>query len=125
MKGSKMNYLKPFTVLILSLVLFLLNNKTFAQSDWEFDAALYGWFAGMEGTVGVANVQEELQVTASDLLQNLKFTAGGHFEARNPQVSLIADVFFVGLGQDGEVQQTVLDSTFTQTGEVNLDEWIV
>jgi hypothetical protein len=75
------------------------NTCTFAQSDWEFDAALYGWFAGMEGTIGVATVDEQFEVEVSDLLPNLKFTAGGHFEARNPNLSFIADVFFVGLGQ--------------------------
>jgi len=30
---------------------------------------------------------------------------GGHFEARNPTVSLIADVFYMGLGQETQVEK--------------------
>jgi hypothetical protein len=117
--------LKALTVLIIVLGIILPIENIIAQTDWEFNASLYGWFAGIDGTVGVAILQEQVDATPSDLFKNLEFTAGGHFEARNPTISLIADVFFMGLKQDAEIQRTILNQPITKTGEVNLDEWVV
>jgi len=112
------------------LVLFLLNNmistNIFSQSEWEYNAAIYGWLAGINGEIGIANQEGQFDASLSDLLKNLKFTAGGHFEARNPSVSLITDIFFVGLGNDADIEHTTIsDSTYTKTRTVNLDEWII
>jgi hypothetical protein len=116
--------LKLFVVSTIALCALLPFGSTIAQTDWEFNASLYGWFAGIDGTVGVAILQEQVDATPSDLFKNLEFTAGGHFEARNPNISLIADVFYMGLKQDAEIQRTILNQTITKTGEVNLDEWV-
>jgi len=115
---------KYFTIVFLVLTVlspFTLNK---AQSNWKYDAALYGWFAGMEGTVGVANQQEQFQATVGDLLKNLTFTAGGYFEARNPKVSLLLDVFFVGLKADASAK-TIGETTVTPNASLELDEWII
>ena len=116
--------LKIITSTILLFFIFVPLNFILAQSDWKYDAALYGWFAGMEGTVGVANQEEQIQAKVSDLLKNLTFTAGGHFEARNPTISFIADVFYVGLKEDAEAK-TVGDTSITPNGSAKLDEWII
>lgn len=113
------------SIAIIFLLCIMSGTNLIAQSEWEYNAALYGWLAGINGEIGIANQEGEFEASLSDLLQNLKFTAGGHFEARNPSVSLIADVFFVGLGNEASVDHTVMDNTITTTGEVNLDEWIV
>lgn len=113
------------SILVILLVSFLCRANMVAQSKWEYSAALYGWLAGINGEIGIANQEGQFEASLSDLLQNLKFTAGGHFEARNPKFSFIADVFFVGLGNETAVEHTVMNNTVTTTGEVNLDEWIV
>jgi len=116
--------LKLFTATILFISVLAPINSIHAQSEWKYDAALYGWFAGMEGTVGVANKSQQFDATLSDLLKNLTFTAGGHFEARNPKLSLILDVFYVGLKEDAAAK-TVGDTTVTPNASVKLDEWII
>lgn len=110
-----------FIIIIFSLI--SLNNVK-AQSDWKYSASLYGWFAGIDGTVGVATAEKQVDATPSDLFKNLEFTAGGHFEARNPYVSLIADIFYMGLGRESQVEKTILNTTVTKNGSLDLDEWV-
>jgi len=115
---------QPILLIIVFYTLFGIST-TNAQSDWEYRASVYGWFAGIDGTVGVAVLEEQVDATTADLLKNLEFTGGAHFEARTPVVSLIADVFYMGLGQDVEIQKTIGRTTFTKSGELDLDEWVV
>ncbi len=116
--------IKHFTIVFFFLLVmnpYIINH---AQSEWNYNAALYGWFAGIQGTIGVANQQEQFKATVSDLLKNLTFTAGGHFEARNPKVSLILDVFYVGLKKDIEEITTSNGNTVNPDASIKLDEWI-
>jgi len=98
---------------------------TNAQSNWENKISLYGWFAGIDGTVGVATVEQNVDATPGDLLKNLDFTMGGNFEARNSAVTLIADVFYMGLSKDAQVEKTIGENTIKKSGTLDLDEWVV
>ena len=49
---------------------------------------------------------------------------GGNFEARNSKVTLIADVFYMGLANEAQVEKTILNKTITKTGSLDLDEWV-
>jgi hypothetical protein len=117
---------KSKQVMILIIIIFSLIslNNAKAQSDWKYSATIYGWFAGIDGTVGVATAEKQVDATPSDLLKNLEFTMGGHFEARNPSVSLIGDVFYMGLGRESQVEKTIGRNTITKTGLLDLDEWL-
>ena len=119
-----MQSLKKFSVIILLLLSLLSSIETRAQSNWKYDAALYGWFAGMEGTLGIANQDEQFQATLSDLLKNFTFTAGGHFEAQNPKLSLILDLFYVGLKED-VAAKNVGNTNIIPNASVELNEWII
>ena len=50
---------------------------------------------------------------------------GGHFEASNPVVVLFADVFYMGLEQDVQIQKTIGENTLTLSGSLDLNEWVV
>lgn len=120
-----MNILKHLKLIVIFFFLLISINDLSAQSDWEFNTSLYGWFAGIDGTVGVAVLEQQVDATPSDLLKNLQFTMGGHFEAQDPIVSLIADVFYMGLGQETQVEKTIGRNTITKTGSLDLKEWVV
>lgn len=49
---------KLLTTAIFCLAALTQLTSVHAQSDLKYDAGLYGWFAGVEGTVGIANQQE-------------------------------------------------------------------
>jgi len=116
---------KYFTIIFSILFVFYSNTFNYAQSDWNYNAALYGWFAGMTGDVGIANQQEQFDVTLSELLKNLTFTAGLHFEAQNPKVVLIFDGFYFGVKKD--VDQITLRNglVYPVNADVTLDEWLI
>lgn len=118
--------MKRVQLFLATILLSLFSTINFiqAQSEWKYDAALYGWLAGIDGTIGLANQSEQFQASASDLLENLTFSMGGHFEARNPKISLLLDVFYAGLSIDAPVQ-TIGDTTITPNGSVDVDEWII
>ena len=118
---------KTIQVLFLHSILFSLISVsvTKAQTDWEFDASVYMWFAGIDGTVGLANAEQQIDATPSDLLSNLELALPLHFEIRNQQVSIIADVLYMGLGQTVDVQVTTPHSTFANTAEMDMDQWVV
>ena len=120
-----MNKSNQIMLLLITLFSLISLDNTSAQSDWKFNASIYSWFAGIDGTVGVASVEEQIDATPSDLFNNLDFTMGGHFEARNPKVSLIADVFYMGLGRESQVEKTIGRTTIIKTGSLDLDEWVV
>jgi len=112
-------------ILKLTFITLIVFNTCHAQSDWEFKSSLYGWFAGIDGTVGVASKEKQIDATPGDLLNNLEFTMGGSFEARTSKVNLIADVFYMGLGKEVKVEKTIGENTITKTGSLDLDEWVV
>ena len=119
-----MTRIKPFSKLLL-LTLFLIPlNFIRAQTGWNYDASVYGWFAGINGTIGTANHQNQFEATLGELLENMTFTSGGHFEARNPKVTLILDLFYYGADKDAAARN-VGDNTITPNVSIKLDEWII
>jgi hypothetical protein len=93
-----------------------------APSEWRYDAVLYGWLAGLEGTIGFGDaLQEPISATFEDLLNYVDFALAGHFEAKNRSAVLLTDVSYTNLGssQDAQVRN--------QTVSVDLDitQWIV
>jgi hypothetical protein len=114
-------------IFVLIIVMFLLPpvERLNAQSNWEYKTSIYGWFAGIDGTVGVATVEQNVDAKPGDLLKNLDFTIGGNFEARNYAVTLIADVFYMGLSKDAQVEKTIGENTIKKSGTLDLDEWVV
>jgi hypothetical protein len=90
--------------------------------DWKYDAALYGWFSGLSGTIGVGRAGNlPVEASFSDLNGYLDFSLAGHFEARNPKYVLLADIFYVNLGAERDVEIR------RQTVKVNMDytQWIM
>ncbi|MEJ2196390.1 MAG: hypothetical protein P8X73_16230, partial [Ignavibacteriaceae bacterium] len=41
------------------------------------------------------------------------------------KVSLITDIFYIGLGRESQVEKTIGRNTITKTGSLDLDEWVV
>lgn len=54
-----------------------------AESGWQFTLGLYGWAAGLDGTIGAAGYTTDVGVSFSDILDTLDMTAMGAFELRN------------------------------------------
>lgn len=90
--------------------------------EWTFDAALYAWLSGVDGTFGLGRAGDQtVDASFSDLAGFLDFAAAGHFEAHNGKFSIITDVNYVGLGSDRDAE---IDGQ-PETVNMDFDQWIV
>jgi len=114
--------LSTFITLAVFMALGLNATVATAAEDWHYEVGIYGWLAGIEGTIGVADVAEEpVDATFDDLLSHVDFAMAGHFEARGTKVVWIADIAYTGLGseQDAEILKQPVKV------DMDLDQWIV
>lgn len=72
------------------------------QTDepWKFQAAIYGWFPAISGSSAypVQGGGANIEVGMGDVLDALKFTFQGSFEARKGRWRLWSDVVYADLG---------------------------
>ncbi len=93
-----------------------------AADEWENMVVLYGWFSGLEGEIGVANVGEvPVSATFDDLAGFIDFAMAGHFEARSTKSVFLTDVFYVGLSDTRDA--TVANQPITV--DMDLNQWII
>jgi hypothetical protein len=69
-----------------------------SDSPWEFRITPYGWFTGLEGTMGRDPVTVDIDKSFLDIAEVLKMAAALQFEARNGRWSIMADGFYAYLG---------------------------
>lgn len=119
-----MKTVKLFSSIFSVIFYIIFSTNVSAQTEWQYDIGVYAWLAGIDGSIGLADQEQAFSATASDLLQNLNFSAGGHFEARNPKLTFLFDIFYAGLSIDAS-EVTIGDTTFTPNATVDSDEWIL
>ena len=91
---------------LLAIVVFtLVAPQATAQSGsegWRFSIAPYLWAAGMDGTMKIAHLEEDVDVPFDTIIDNLDFALMGHFDMRNERWVLSSDLVFVDLehGED-------------------------
>jgi hypothetical protein len=93
-----------------------------AAEEWKREFMLYGWLAGLEGTIGIGSaVEEPVSASFEDLAGFVDFAMAGHFEAKNIRNIFLADISYTGLSneRDAEVENQ------TVTVDMDLDQWIV
>jgi hypothetical protein len=81
---------------MLGLALFA--SQPLHAAEWKHEVAPYLWGAAMDGTSGVNNVVAEVDVSFSDVLDNLETGFMGVYRASREQVSITVDTVYMGLG---------------------------
>jgi opacity protein-like surface antigen len=101
------------------------------QSDWEFEVLLYGWGAGIDGTIGVGGVTSDVDVKFGDILDNLDMGAMGAVGFRKGRFGFLADFMYLDVSPSFEtpgpaygrtdlrLQETMVDLT----GSYRVAEW--
>lgn len=87
----------------LACVTALLSAVPVAAEGLEYSITPYLWGSGLDGSVQMGEVGGDLDVSFSDLASNMDIAVPIHFEAKGPVWTLIAEVFFVGLSTDLEM----------------------
>jgi hypothetical protein len=66
--------------------------------DWQYAASIYLWGAGIKGETATGG---EVDISFDTLISNLNMALMGNFEARKSEWSLLADVVYLNVGDDG------------------------
>lgn len=97
--------MRKVTVLVLGVLLGLLPAApAMAQSSgdgWQVTVAPYLMGAAMKGTVAVAGQEADLDMSASDIFENLQFGAMGLVVARKGNWGVGGDAIWMSLGANG------------------------
>ena len=101
-----MNTLGTATLIFLgtaSVALAADPSPPLADSGWEFTVAPYLWLAGLSGDFADGGLKPvDVDLSISDVLENLEMGLMGAFEARNGRFSLAADALWVKLSAEAD-----------------------
>jgi len=71
-----------------------------AADDWEHTFFLYGVAVGIEGTAAVGPVEADVDLSFSDVLDNLEFAAMAGYRGDNGRFGVMADLIYMDLEND-------------------------
>lgn len=91
-----------------------------SSDGWQFTVAPYLWASGMDGTIQVADFEQDFDASFSDIIDNLDFALMGHFDMRNDRWVLSSDLIFVDL----ENSQDLIEGSVTAGLEMTLFELV-
>lgn len=69
----------------------------FAQDGWDFTGLIYLWGAGLGGE---STTGQDIDVSFSDILDNLDFGIMGSLEARNGRWAIFGDAIYLSISDD-------------------------
>lgn len=89
-------------VLCLSITALALTPPATQAAGWEYDLALYLWALGMDGSTKVRGNDADIDVSFSDIFDNLDGAFAAHLEANQHEGNWgwFFDVFWSSLGND-------------------------
>jgi len=86
-----------------------------ASDDWQFRAAIYGFFPNIGGETNFpAGAGTEIDISAEDLIDNTKFAGMASFEAQKRHWGLFLDAIYMNVGD------SVSDSQSLGQGQIPL-----
>jgi len=79
-----------------------------ASDEWVISVAPYAWAAGLSGDVGLFGREPvDLDMSFSDILDDLKFAAMGVVEAHNGTYGIFGDIMYVHTETEEGISRTV------------------
>jgi hypothetical protein len=104
------------------LLLSVGNASAAVGGGWQNHISIYGWLAGLDGTAKypIEN-QPDVEVDASDILEDLEMVFMGTYEGRYDRWSLIIDTVYLDLGDSGTTE-TRFGSTSVG---LDISSWVV
>ena len=105
--------------LLITLIGWVMLTPALAQEKWT-EVGIYGFMMGIEGDATLGNVTSDVDVSFSDILDNLDFTFMGFVEHRRRKWSFIGDAAYLKLSAEETRSRTAvssltLDAEFEQT----------
>jgi hypothetical protein len=82
-----------------------------SDTGWEFSVIPYGWLMGIDGTVTVKGNKTDVDVTFSDILDNLDFAGEVQLEARKGRWGMFLQPNYMKVSDDGKTRGIETDTT--------------
>ncbi len=80
-----------------------------ADRGWQVTLAPYAWGASLEGSAALRGREAEVDLTASDILEDLEIGFMGLAVARKGDWGLVGDLFHVGIGEEAPMPPADVD----------------
>lgn len=96
------NRSSKFTFGAVFLVVWLVAAQPTAASSWDYDLGIYLWALGMDGSATVRGFEADVDVSFSEIFENLDMAFATHFEAnkRDSNWAWFFDIFASSLSKD-------------------------
>ncbi|MEE9230363.1 MAG: hypothetical protein V3U86_06625, partial [Acidobacteriota bacterium] len=103
-RTMQMNRIGVLTFLLSAVTLFPQLAQAQGQSSraWQNDVVLYGLAASISGDGQLGPVQQPVDVSFSDILDNLQMVFMGGYRGSSERFSVVADVIYLGLGNSSD-----------------------
>ncbi|MGD1074758.1 MAG: hypothetical protein ABR903_01565 [Thermodesulfovibrionales bacterium] len=115
-----------FFMLVVAMPTGAAAEDTAQKDGWQFEANVYLWASSIDVTTPRGN---DISVSFSDLVKNLKFGVAGGVGARYGRWSLMTDAMYMKLKHDGSGQVTEPagpgGSDITANATVDVAAWLV
>ncbi|HBH29834.1 MAG: hypothetical protein N839_0015045 [Desulfofustis sp. PB-SRB1] len=106
------------SIVFLTLPLTIQAEAQETDSDWQFAAELYLWYASIGGSTAVGG---DLEIDANDLIDGLNMAFMGNIAARKNRWGIMVDALYLNASDS---QNTMVGPTGVNVG-VELDGWVV
>jgi hypothetical protein len=85
--------------LIFLLVLCFSIFASAQEADtWQNEITIYGWYAGIDGTVSSPGGSDDISVEASDIIEDLNMIFMGEYEGKYNKWSVLVDAVYMDVG---------------------------
>ncbi len=123
-----MKMLKMPKAVLYLMVFTLFGPLTYAQdaasgsSKWEFHIIPYFWMAGIDGDATVKGVESDVDLTFSDISENLDFGGQFHLEAWKGGWGIFLDPTFLKLSDDADAVNPTVGPV---EADITVEQWLV
>src|SRR6266702_5430320 len=73
------------------------------SEPWHFTIAAPGWFASLNGTIGVHGVNADIDVPVDEVLQHLDMIFAARAEAQKGPFGMFGEVIYIGLSDSAQI----------------------
>jgi hypothetical protein len=96
-----------------------------SAENWQYGLVIYGWLPDVSGDLKYSppGGGDDINVDASNIIDNLKMTFMGSFEARKGKWSGFTDVIYLNLS-DSESQSVPIGGGTTADASLDLKAWV-
>jgi hypothetical protein len=102
------NTVSSFVLLVLLPLCILGQNSPSDEqtnkTSWEFDIAPYIWFSSLKGDISFRDQSLPVNANFKDILNRLKFGAMIHAEAHREKWTIISDLLYINMREEGSIE---------------------